>query len=55
VSIVSLKKKAVVTAAIPAEESGIVNLSRYRTRTLPSAGSILKDEDAQDKQIQFEV
>ena len=55
VGIVSLKKKAAVIAALPAEESGIVNLSRYRTRTLPSAGAILKDEDAQDKQIQFDV
>jgi DNA gyrase subunit A len=52
---VSLKKKAVVTSAVTAEESGIVNLSRYRTRTLPSAGAIIKDEDAQEKQIQFEV
>ena len=55
VAIVSLKKKAVVSAATLASQSGIVNLSRYRTRTLPSAGAIIKDEDAQEKQIQFEV
>ena len=55
VSIVSLKKKAAVTAAVPADQSGIVNLSRYRTRTLPSAGAIIKEEDAQEKQIQFDV
>ena len=55
VSVVSLKKKAAVSSAVPTETSGIVNLSRYRTRTLPSAGAILKDEDAQEKQIQFEV
>ena len=55
VSIVSLKKKAAVNAAVPAETSGIVNLSRYRTRTLPSAGAIVKEEDAQEKQIQFEL
>ena len=55
VSVVSLKKKATVTSAVPAETSGIVNLSRYRTRTLPSAGAIIKDEDAQEKQIQFEL
>jgi Fic family protein len=36
-------------------ESGIVNQSRYRTRTLPSAGAILKPEDAPEKQISFEV
>ena len=55
VGIVSLKKKAVVTGAVLAEQSGIVNMSRYRTRTLPSAGALIKDEDSQEKQIQFEV
>ena len=55
VSVVSLKKKAAVMQAVLAEQSGIVNLSRYRTRTLPSAGALVKDEDAQEKQIQFEV
>ena len=55
VGIVSLKKKAVVTAAVLADQSGIVNMSRYRTRTLPSAGALIKEEDSQEKQIQFEV
>ena len=55
VNVVSLKKKAVVKDAIPAEKSGIVNLSRYRTRTLPSAGAILKPEDAQEKQLQIDM
>ncbi len=55
VAVVSLKKKALVTAALPLEASGIVNQSRYRTRTLPSAGAILKEEDSSEKQIQFEV
>lgn len=55
VSIVSLKKKAAVTEAMLAQHSGVVNQSRYRTRTLPSAGAVLKEEDSQDKQIQFEV
>ena len=55
VGIVALKKKAVVSSAVPAETSGIVNMSRYRTRTLPSAGAILKEEDAQEKQTQFDI
>ena len=55
VSIVSLKKKAAVKDAVLVSASGIVNQSRYRTRTLPSAGAILKPEDAPEKQIQFEV
>ena len=53
VGVVSLKKKAVVNDAVPVTESGIANLSRYRTRTLPSAGALLKPEDAPEKQISF--
>ncbi len=55
VAVVSLKKKATVSHAVLAEESGIVNLSRYRTRTLPSAGALLKEEDSQEKQQSFEI
>ena len=55
VSILSLKKKATVKDAQLFANSGIVNASRYRTRTLPGAGAILKSEDAPEKQIQFEV
>ncbi len=55
VNVVSLKKKAVVKDVAPVSTSGIVNLSRYRTRTIPSAGAILKPEDSPEKQIQFEV
>jgi len=53
VSVVSLKKKATVSDAVNAAESGIANPSRYRTRTIPSAGAILKPEDAPEKQISF--
>ncbi len=55
VSVISLKKKATVTHALSLEASGITNLSRYRTKTLPSAGAILKEEDTAEKQIQFDV
>ena len=55
VAVVSLKKKAAVTRVAMVEQSGIVNQSRYRTRTLPAAGAILKEEDASEKQITFEV
>ena len=55
VAVVSLKKKAVVTYAVAADASGVTNHSRYRTRTLPSAGALLKEEDSSEKQIQFEV
>ena len=55
VNVVSLKKKAVVSGAALADGSGIINLSRYRTKTLPSAGAVLKPEDSAEKQITFEV
>ena len=55
VSVVSLKKKAAVSRVQPAAECGIVNQSRYRSRNIPSAGSPLKEEDAPEKQISFEV
>jgi len=55
VAVVSLKKKAVVSHVRLLEESGIVNASRYRTRTLPTAGALLKEEDSLEKQVSFEV
>ena len=55
VAVVSLKKKASITYAVAADASGVTNQSRYRTRTLPSAGALLKEEDSPEKQIQFEV
>jgi len=55
VAVVSLKKKAVVTGVVSLEESGIVNQSRYRSRNIPAAGAILKEEDSPEKQITFEM
>ena len=55
VSVVSLKKKAVVSQVQKLADCGIVNQSRYRSRNIPSAGSPLKEEDAPEKQISFEV
>ena len=55
VAVVSLKKKAAVTYAVNAEASGITNLSRYRTRTLPSAGALVKEEDSPEKQQSFDL
>ena len=46
VAVMTLKKKALLHRAVPLEGSGIVNASRYRTRTIPAAGALLKDEDS---------
>ena len=53
VAVLTLKKKAVLTDAVLLEESGIVNQSRYRTKTIPSAGALLKSEDSVEKQQSF--
>ena len=55
VAVMTLKKKAMVQGAVLLSESGIVNESRYRTKTIPSAGSLLKEEDSPEKQQAFEV
>ena len=55
VSVVTLKKKAALSHAVLLTQSGIANVSRYRTRTLPTAGAPLKEEDAPEKQISFDV
>ena len=55
VSVMSLKKKSLLSHVVAVEDSGITNLSRYRTRTIPAAGALLKEEDSADKQIAFDV
>ena len=55
VAVMSLKKKAVLSDAVLLAESGIVNESRYRTKTIPSAGAIIKEEDSSEKQQSFDV
>lgn len=55
VAVMNLKKKAVLTQAALLENSGIVNENRYRSKTIPTAGMLLKDEDSPDKQQTFDV
>ncbi len=50
----SVKKKAVLTCVALLEESGIVNVSRYRSRNIPTAGALLREEDVPEKQISFD-
>ena len=51
VAVMTLKPKYHLDRVLPAEESGIVNLARYRTRTIPAAGAILKPEDRGEEQL----
>lgn len=55
VAVMTLRKKAVLQNVRLLEESGITNPGRYRTKTIPSAGMLLKEEDSPEKQQSFEV
>jgi len=55
VSAMSIKKKAALDRAVLLEQSGIVNVSRYRSRNIPTAGALLKEEDSPEKQISFDM
>ena len=51
VNIMTLKPKWHVAEARPLAQSGIVNVSRYRSRSLPVAGALLKPEDKGEEQM----
>jgi len=55
VQVLTLKKKFVLDRAVRLEESGIVNASRYRTKTVPAAGMLLKEEDTGNVQMTLEL
>ncbi|MBR2938037.1 MAG: topoisomerase IV [Oscillospiraceae bacterium] len=55
VAVMTLKKKALLRRVTLLEGSGIVNASRYRNKTIPTAGALLKEEDAPEKQISFDM
>ena len=51
VAVLTLKKKHTLARAAYAEETGIANLSRYRGRSIPATGALLKEEDSEEKQL----
>ena len=51
VAVMTLKKNALVHRAALLPDSGIVNQSRYRTKTIPSVGALLKDEDSGNQTV----
>ena len=55
VAVMNLKKKALLQNALLLEESGIENVSRYRMKSIPAAGALLRPEDSQEKQAAFDV
>ena len=55
VAVMTLKKNAVLARAALLETTPIVNPARYRARSLPAAGALLRQEDSEEKQISLEL
>ena len=55
VAVMTLKRKALVDRALPLEKTSITNPARYRSRSLPVAGALLRTEDMEEKQITLEL
>ncbi len=51
VNVMTLKPKWKVSTALPLAETPIQNAARYRARSLPVAGMLLKDEDRAEQQL----
>ena len=51
VGVMSLKTKRNLEKALPASDTQIKNFSRYRVRSLPAAGALLKPEDREEQQL----
>ena len=51
VGVMSLKAKRALIRAVPVSETQIKNISRYRVRSLPAAGAVLKPEDREEQQL----
>lgn len=51
VAVVTLKKNQNITSAVPAESLALENPHRYRVRSLPAAGALLRPEDEGEQQM----
>ena len=54
VSVITLKKNQTIESVKPASSMELANPHRYRVRTLPAAGALLREEDlAEQLQLTF--
>ena len=51
VGVMAVKPRQKLTWAKPLGETSIVNAARYRARSLPAAGALLKEEDRGEEQL----
>ncbi len=55
VSVLTLRKKAVLDHAAPLSASNIKTEARYRAKAIPAAGAVLKPEEAPEAQITMQL
>lgn len=55
VNIMTLKPKYRVEKVLPLDQTSIVNLARYRARSLPVNGALLKEEDRGETQMTLDL
>jgi len=53
VGVMSLKARRSLVKAVPLKDTEIKNVNRYRVRSLPAAGALLKPEDREEQQLSF--
>ncbi len=51
VAVMTLKAKRSLVSAVPLTQTNISNSARYRVKTLPGAGALLKTEDREEQQL----
>ena len=51
VQVMTLKPKYHLERAIPLEESSITNLARYRCRSIPAAGALMREDDGEQMRL----
>lgn len=53
VQLMNLKQRRILERVAVLEDTQITNVSRYRVKTVPAAGAILKPEDKEEQQLSF--
>lgn len=51
VGVMALKARRTLTRAVTLDAAGIKNVARYRVRSLPAAGALLKPDDREEQQL----
>ena len=55
VNIMSSRKGSIVSKAVTASDSGLKNIERFRTKTVPAVGATVREQDQGIEQISFDV